>query len=179
VRRPVETARTIRYEVRWGGARHAVEIQPLEGNTYRVYIDGRALVLDARQVGVGVYSVLAGPEVHEVDVEPLSAEDAVRVQIGGRAFDVEILDERKRRMQLARAGGAVAGEGSVHAPMPGKVVKVLVQAGDKVRAGQGIVVVEAMKMENELRAPSDGTVREVRVSVGQTVEIRETLVVVE
>jgi biotin carboxyl carrier protein len=179
VRRPVETARTIRYEVRSVGASHAVEIQPLEGSTYRVYIDGRALVLDARRVGEGVYSVLAGPEVHEVDVEPLPVEDAVRVQIRGRAFDLEILDERKRRMQLARAGGPAAGEGSVFAPMPGKVVKVLVQAGDKVRAGQGVVVVEAMKMENELRAPSDGTVREVRVSVGQAVEIRETLVVVE
>jgi biotin carboxyl carrier protein len=83
------------------------------------------------------------------------------------------------RGRLGGQGATEAGDGRVLAPMPGRVVKVLVEPGMAVEARQGVVVVEAMKMENELRAPHAGTVREVRVAEGASVEANAVLVVIE
>ncbi len=97
------------------------------------------------------------------------------MHVNGTAVPLALRTSAQRR----RAGASDAGDGRVVAPMPGRVVKVLVAAGTRVEARQGVVVVEAMKMENELRAPRAGVVREVRVAEGASVEAQAVLVVID
>ena len=100
-----------------------------------------------------------------------------RVDIDGRTFEVTLRDPRAMTRRGADAGGS--GRQSIKAPMPGKVVRVLVAAGDTVEAGQGLVVVEAMKMQNELKSPKAGTVIKVSAETGATVSPGDVLVIVE
>jgi biotin carboxyl carrier protein len=169
----------IRYEARLGNRAHEVAVEVLGGDRYRVHIDGRTLDVDARRTEGGSLSLLLGTEAFEIDSEPVPGNGALRVDVRGERYEIEVLSERQRRQRRTGAAGHAVSEGSVTAPMPGKVVKLLAGPGDAVRAGQGIIVIEAMKMENELRAVRDGVVREVRVRVGQAVELRETLVVID
>jgi acetyl/propionyl-CoA carboxylase alpha subunit len=99
------------------------------------------------------------------------------VSVNGRTWRMEVFDPRNRR--AAAGAGARLGRQEVRAPMPGKVVRVLVEPGAPVSAGQGLVVVEAMKMQNEMKSPTAGTVREVRVRAEATVAAGEVLVVIE
>jgi pyruvate carboxylase subunit B len=97
--------------------------------------------------------------------------------LSGDRWDAEVLDERTRHIRSLTAGAnATRGPATVRAPMPGLVVRVLVEAGQEVPAGAGIVVLEAMKMENELRAPAAGVVKGVRVAAGEPVEKGQVLV---
>jgi biotin carboxyl carrier protein len=138
-------------------------------------IDGRYLEADAVAVSFGIYSILIDGKSFEVRVERLGAE--LRATIAGRDLTVGIQDKREWRRNR---GGSVEAEGrqQVLASMPGKIVRVLVSAGDSVRAGQGLLVVEAMKMQNEIRAPKSGTIDRVRVVEGQTVNAGEVVVIV-
>ena len=96
--------------------------------------------------------------------------------MNGLAVPVSIVDPRERLVRRRGSGSAETGPRSILSPMPGRIVKVLVREGDVVTAHQGLVVVEAMKMENELRAPRDGTVSAVKVVEGMSVEARAVLV---
>ena len=138
-------------------------------------IDGQRLEADAAEVSPGIYSILINGKSFDVRVERLGSQ--LRVIAGGREFSVLLQDEREWRRNRA---GSVEAEGrqQVLAPMPGKIVRVLVSAGDSVRAGQGLLVVEAMKMQNEIRAPKSGTIDRVRVVEGQTVNAGEVVVIV-
>jgi biotin carboxyl carrier protein len=102
-----------------------------------------------------------------------------RIATGASRLEVEAVDERTRAIREMTGGAADEGAKTVNAPMPGLVVRVEVEAGQAVKAGQGVIVVEAMKMENELKAPSDGIVAEVRVTAGQTVDRGAVLFVLE
>jgi biotin carboxyl carrier protein len=117
-----------------------------------------------------------------VEIEPASAPDAavrkVKVRVGGQPAKVE--SARQNRLQgLGQRAGSAHGPAGVSAPMPGRVIKLLAKAGDAVKAGQGLVIVEAMKMENEVRAPRDGQVAEVRVKEGQAVEAQEVMLTLQ
>ena len=101
------------------------------------------------------------------------------VRVLGRVSRLEILDERRKKMKDAQVSGFdMAGMQNVKSPMPGKVIRVMVKEGDEVKEGQGVVVVEAMKMENELKAPKDGVVSEVLANEGQTVDSGTMLVAI-
>jgi len=113
-------------------------------------------------------------------VDVLAEGSRLSLTVGGEAYQVEVADERERRLRgaVGRAE-ARAGRREVSAPMPGKVVAVLVRVGEEVAAGQGVVVIEAMKMENELKAAAPGRVAEVRAVAGKAVNGGEVLVVLE
>jgi biotin carboxyl carrier protein len=100
-----------------------------------------------------------------------------QVEIAGRTFKVEVRDPRERSRK--GAGGGAAGRQNIVAPMPGKVIRILAAVGDAVEAGQGLVVVEAMKMQNEMKSPKAGVVSQVNVAEGATVTVGETLIVIE
>jgi len=123
----------------------------------------------------------AGPGVYSVLIEGrrflVSLPVAGQVSVNGLLLAVEVFDPREMRARTG-AGGS-QGRQSVAAPMPGKVVRVLVQPGDLVEAGQGLVVVEAMKMQNEMKSPMAGRVAEVRAKAEATVAAGEILVVIE
>jgi biotin carboxyl carrier protein len=146
-----------------------------DGNHLHVTLDGRVINADAVEVTAGTYSVLVGGQAYEVWVEPAGA--GLRVHADAREFNIQIADPRA---WARKRGGALEAEGrqEVVAPMPGKVVRVLVQEGGAVEAGQGILVVEAMKMQNEVRSPKKGKVEKLLVKEGQVVNANESLAVV-
>ncbi len=123
----------------------------------------------------GVYSVLMDGHSYEARVEP--ADSGVVVFIDGYRFEIEVRDPRRWRRQTR--GREIAGRLNVVAPMPGKIVRVLVSAGDTVAAGQGLLVVEAMKMQNEVKAPKAGRVVSIAAREGATAAAGETLAVIE
>jgi biotin carboxyl carrier protein len=164
-----------------GGADREIVVEPVAGEEgrWRVVLDGAERVVDARQVAPGSWSILDGAELALVDVDP-GKEGDLLAEVRGATVPVKLLDPRKKlldRVKLSRP--AATGPSPVVSPMPGKVVKLLIKVDDEVVAGQGLVVVEAMKMENELRAPRGGKVKALRVKEGQPVEGQETLLTIE
>jgi biotin carboxyl carrier protein len=162
-----------------GNEQHAVLLERTGEFTYRVTVNDEELVVDARPVGPMAYHVLRGGEAHDVLLERRPTQ--LVVHHDGVALPLEILDERQlARLAVPDDGVRRGADGrvAIRAPMPGKVVKLLARTGEQVTAGQGIVVIEAMKMENDLRSGVDGTVREIRVTEGANVEAGEILVVI-
>ncbi len=143
---------------------------------YAVTIDGKKHLVDAHQVQDSLWSVLYEHGSYEVDVQ--GREDDHEVLIDGDCYKFSLMNEQRKA--LIRAGGkGAAGKAMVTSPMPGKVVKLLVSEGEEVRADQGVIVVEAMKMENELRSAVPGTVKEIFVTEGEVVESGAKLLLVE
>lgn len=139
-------------------------------------IDGRRLETDVRRLGPQRYSVIVEGQQHTVVVNR-SAPGSYEAHVAGAAIKIEIRDPRRLSSHLAES--ATRGPQAVRAPMPGKVLSVRVQVGDEVSDDEGLLVVEAMKMQNELRAPHAGRVTAVKVSAGDSVSAGDTLVVVE
>jgi biotin carboxyl carrier protein len=124
------------------------------------------------------FSLIIEGRSHQIWMEPINGE--MRVHIGGFDFNVRVEDERVHRLRQLAAQEAPSHEkGMIAAPMPGLVVKILIEPGQPVRKGQGILIVEAMKMENEIRAPISGVVKEIKVQLRQAVEKGEILAVIE
>jgi biotin carboxyl carrier protein len=165
------------YFARSGGREHRLDVRR-DREGLHVRLDDREFLVDLLQVDPDLYSLLIGGRSYEIDV--LETEDAFVVLVAGQPFRVEIQDEQQQRLRAAVGKGeAKVGKRVVTAPMPGKVVKLLVRPGDAVNPGDGIIVVEAMKMENELKAPASGTVKEIRVEEGKAVSGGDVLVVIE
>lgn len=165
----------MRYHVTIGDRVYAVDLE--EG---RVSVDGEDLQAALTVLsGTSVASLRVGAAHRRLVVgEPEG--DRRCLQVRGRAADVEVLDERTRRIR--EMSGTAAGGGrsaSIRAPMPGLVVKVAVDEGETVRRGQGVVIVEAMKMENELAADAPSRVARIHVAAGDTVEKGQVLVELE
>ena len=152
-----------------------IEVE-LDGDGIRV--DGVAVRAHLADVpGTPVRLLTLGDEVHRVVARRTSSKGRYTLRVDGYRFDVEALDERTRTIRdLSAATATASGPAPLVAPMPGLVVRVNVQAGDTVVAGQPLVVMEAMKMENELRSPAAGTVKAVVVQPGTAVEKGATLV---
>jgi biotin carboxyl carrier protein len=128
------------------------------------------------EVEPGVYSILAGGASHEVRIEATRV-DAGQVTVAKRRFDYQVDDPR----QWKRSGDAAGGQGraAILAPMPGKVVRILVAVGDEVEAGRGIVVVEAMKMQNELKSPRAGRVAAIHAGENDSVVAGAVLAIID
>ncbi len=144
---------------------------------YEVTIAGETVHVDAVRSSRTIYSVIEEGQQFEVVVDEKGGHD-FDVLVGGRIFHMESVDERTRLL-AGSAAPVATGPQTVAAEMPGKVVKVSVPVGPAVDEGQGIVVLEAMKMENEIPTPNDGVVVEMAVREGDTVEAGTTLFVVE
>lgn len=159
-----------------GGREVKVEVREIGVNRYQVILDGKEHVVDAQQVQPGLWSILRDFRSFEVDLH--RREEEYEALIDGDCYRLEIASEQRRA--LARSGGkGAAGKAMVTSPMPGKVVKILVAVGEEVKAEQGVIVVEAMKMENELKTSVAGKVKEIFVEEGEVVEAGARLVYVE
>jgi biotin carboxyl carrier protein len=179
------------FEIEVGGTRRKLEVRR-DATGFTVLVDGRPVVADVSRIG-RVWSLLIGRDVgHAGDAgRPMQSyeitiderpDGATVVYVNGQPIPVSIIAPASGPRLRSRSGGDAAGAAGpqrVVAPMPGKIIKVLVKQGDVVVARQGLVVVEAMKMENELRSPKAGTVVEVRAAEGSSVEAGAVLVVVE
>ena len=154
-----------------------VNVKELGGSNYEVAIDGVPHIVDARQVAGHLWSILEHNRSIEVDVTQLPGEE-FEVLIDGDCHKFSLINEQRKAM--IRAGGkGFAGKAILVSPMPGKIAKLLVETGQEVLANQGLIIVEAMKMENELKAGSAGKVREIFVKEGDVVELGAKLLLVE
>ncbi|QQS41716.1 MAG: acetyl-CoA carboxylase biotin carboxyl carrier protein subunit [Acidobacteriota bacterium] len=148
-----------------------------EGKKVVAEIDGRVYELVESRPEPGVYHFKHGNDVREFTVLP-EKKGEFSVSGDSAAFDVSVSDPRK--LGSASAAGAEAdGVAEIRTQMPGKIVRVLVLEGDEVSTGDGVIVVEAMKMQNEMRSPKDGTVKKIAKSEGDTVNAGDVLVVIE
>jgi biotin carboxyl carrier protein len=154
-----------------------VDIEPLGEGRFRLTLDGATHTVDALTLDHGAVSLIVDGESYGVEFEETG--DEVAVLIKNQVLRLDVADERRLRLRAATAAFSVEGRQVISAPMPGKVVKVLVKVGDEVKEGQGLVVVEAMKMENELKSPKAGKVVELHAKEGSAVENNAKLVVVE
>jgi biotin carboxyl carrier protein len=143
----------------WEGQSHPIDILELEPGCYSILLDGRSVEVRLDQ------AKSPDPEAH-----------AYRAMLYDGAYEFALVDPR--RALLAGAGGAGAGGGLLLSPMPGKIVKLLVKPGDAVQEGQTLLVMEAMKMQNELKTSTTGTVATVHVQEGATVETGASLITV-
>ena len=152
-------------------------VKGLGGSNYEVVIDGVCHVVDARQVVDHLWSILHHNKSIEVDVTQLPEEE-FEVLIDGDCHKFSLVNEQRRAM-IRGAGKGFAGKAIVASPMPGKVVKLLVDVGQEVKVDQGLIVIEAMKMENELRSTNSGRVKEIFVKEGDVVELSAKLILIE
>jgi pyruvate carboxylase subunit B len=179
-------------EVEIGSRTHRVELQR-QGPRWVATLDGRAIAVDAAPLGDG-WSLLideagpTGPASRTIQERCRRALDVTLdrrkpgewvVYVSGEVIHVRLADPRAWRRDRRRRSGSAGGSRTVTSAMAGRVVKVLVEPGDRVTERQPLVVVEAMKMENELRAPGDAVVREVNVAEGASVEAGAILLVLE
>jgi biotin carboxyl carrier protein len=169
-----EPTRPFTYQAVVGETTRTVVVVPREGGRFDVTIDGETRSVDARATGAGSLSLLLAGTQHEVHLA--NKAEQWTVFRGGRTHRLQLFDERGRRSGRAARG---PGDKEIRAIMPGKVAAVLVAVGDAVEQGQGVLVIEAMKMENEIQAPRTGTVQEIRVQPGQAVEAGELLAVID
>lgn len=167
----------VKYDVTIGKKTYVVEIEQATETLYAVIVDGTRFEVDARNSGSDLWTMLIGHNTHDIDI--VSQNGNFEMAVNGEMFTAEVIDEQRKSL-LTRKGKFVAeGPQEVKAPMPGKVVKVLVKPGDSVNEGDGLVIVEAMKMENLLKSAITGVVKQVFVSEGQAVEARMPLVTVD
>lgn len=169
------------FEIDVNGRLRTISIERGEPGRYRVTVDGTHHELDVVRVGVyGLSLLLDGEQLasREVQVTPATGRGELLVTLGGRTVAATVNGRRTGRAGVD-AGSGTYGEQSIVAPMPGRVVRILVASGDEVAARQPVIVVEAMKMENELRSPKSGRVKHVSVSPGTSVEAGRVLLVVE
>jgi biotin carboxyl carrier protein len=171
-----------RYSVDVSGSEREISVEKLDGNRVRVTHAGRTRVYEAVRVATN-------PRASTWSLLPEGGGRQQLVDVDGAAPDLTVtVDNQSVPLKLTTARAKVAGRAApppksgpsaILSPMPGKVVKVLVAVGDEVKSGQGVVVVEAMKMENELKAPKDGKVKAVAVKEGQPVEAGQSLVTLD
>lgn len=171
----MSTTRTIQLEM--AGELRKIELTPLESpGRYQAIIDGKAVEIDAQLLEPGILSLLIGNRSYRCILSP--GAEGPEVQVGTVSLPFRSYDPRSLANRRARTGGA-RGIQLIKAPMPGKVVRLVVEQGVTVKAHQGIVVIEAMKMQNELKAARAGSVTEVRVQPGDTVAAGQVLAVIQ
>jgi biotin carboxyl carrier protein len=148
-----------------------------DADHWKITLDGQAVSADAVEIAPNTLSLLLEGESYEVRIMQLPG-GLLQLQTGLQEFTAEVADPRAWR---GRKHGALELEGrqQIVAPMPGKVVRLLVKVGDKIEAGQGLLVVEAMKMQNEIRSPKSGVVERLLAKEGQPVNAGEVLAWVE
>ena len=165
----------MKYVATVGSRAHVVDVLE-ENGRYRVTLDDQLWDVDARLTAQGIYSLIVEGVSHVADVDDRAGECVV--EVGGETYSIQVEEHTRYIIRTRGGAGGGAGAQTVKAPLPGKITHVGVRAGDAVTAGQSLLVIEAMKMENELKAAVAGTVREVRVAAGQAVNAGDVLVVI-
>src|SRR5581483_9079632 len=163
------------YEISIDGKNHKLELNQVQ-NRWECKLDGEKFDVDAVIARPNVLSLIVDGQAFEVKRERTATD--LHLWVKSARFAVDVRDPRSLRSRRA-AGGGVEGPQKLHAPMPGKIVRVLAPVGTAVTAGQGVLVIEAMKMQNELKSPKAGTVKQIVVAEGSSVGAGEVLAIVE
>lgn len=188
----------MRYSAEVDGHKHTIDVDE-NGHIRHVTLDGRELSVDWQLVGerrshlsqtddpsADHYSILIGQRSYDVYARLVEGEDAgtdagarsIEVLIEGRPYIIAVQDERSRALASLAGGAHISGDAPIRAPMPGLVRNVLAEQGAEVQRGQTVVVLEAMKMENDLTSPRAGILKSIRVEKGQTVNQGDILAII-
>jgi biotin carboxyl carrier protein len=163
------------------GQEHQVSLSVAEDKV-DVTVDDRPYDLQVRELAPGEYLLINGSTVYTCRVaqrrDSLPGNQSFEVVLRGKNYEVALIDPKRLR-SAASAAGHHTGAAEIVSPMPGKIVKILVQPGAEIEAGAGVIVVEAMKMQNEMKAPKAGTVVSIEVAEGATVNAGDVLAVIE
>lgn len=165
----------MKFAVTVGDATEMVEVSG-EAGRYRLTIGSEVWEVDGRLTAQGIYSLLIGGVSYMADV--WDQDGTCVVDVGAERYVIHV--EEQTRHIIRTKGGAGGGQGArtLVAPLPGRIVKIAVKPGDRIEKGATLLVIEAMKMENEFKAGASGTIAEVRVEAGQTVNGGDVLVVI-
>ncbi|HYX07267.1 MAG TPA: biotin/lipoyl-containing protein [Bacteroidales bacterium] len=167
------------FEIKLDDRLAKVELLKKENDRLIIKVDDRKYDLDIAMVEDGVYSILFNGKSYNVELVDGENSKKYIANTFYRSFDVEIVDAETRYM-LNRNQGGIADEGNtISSPMPGKVVKILVNEGDEIEAGEPLIIVSAMKMESEYKSGKAGKIKQILVNEGQTVAGNEPLIIIE
>jgi biotin carboxyl carrier protein len=168
----------MKLKTKLSGTEHEISLA-LSNSAAIVDVDGRHYEVEVRELTGGRYLLIVGSNVYKCRVNTKrDSRNSFEVVIRGNAYDITVVDPKRLRSAQS-AGAHDHGVAEIVSPMPGKIVRILVEAGARVEAGAGIVVVEAMKMQNEMKAPKAGVVVSIVAEAGATVNAGDVLAVIE
>lgn len=167
------------FQVKAGKRIANVELLSRDGNHVALSIDGKEYLFDLLKVGEGIFSILHKGKSYSFELVPGENIRKYTVHTYKTTYETQIIDSETKYLQNRMKGLAEDAENVITAPIPGKVVKIAVETGEEIKAGQTLIILSAMKMESEFKAKKDGVVREIKVKEGQTVNAREVMVVIE
>jgi acetyl/propionyl-CoA carboxylase alpha subunit len=171
------TKRTYYTTIDGGEQEYLVNLTETSHNMFTLDIDGRKHKVDFAMAGDSVYSIIIDGRSYAMEIDEKGDIFSILME-NGDVFDVEVLDEMKRLMKKRHSAG-LEGRQVIEAQMPGYIWKILVEKGQEVKAGEPLMILVAMKMENEIKAPKDGIVEELFITLDQTVATGDKLAVVE
>ncbi len=167
------------YEVKLDKRSAHVELLSREGNQVLIVVDGKEYQLDIEKVAKGKYSILYDHKSFNVEIIPGADIKQFVAHTFKNTYQVDIIDAEAKYLANRLKGREDEGESTIVAPIPGRVVKIQVEVGDLVKAGQPVIVISAMKMESEFKAKKPGRIVDIKVTEGQTVDAHQVLVVIE
>jgi biotin carboxyl carrier protein len=165
-------------EIQIGKRVAKVEMLTEEGNNLKISVDGKVYNTDIIMVERGVYSIILDGRSYNVELMESNGPKHYSVNTIFNSYDVEVLDAESK-YQKSRKRVDDLEEAVISSPMPGKVVKILCKVGDKVKAGDTVVIVSAMKMESEYKVRYDRTIKQIKVKEGDTVSANQPLIIIE
>ena len=159
--------------------KHEIDITRGDGLKLTAKVDGRTYELEASEPEPNVYLFKHDNQIHQIFVSPNEKSgEPFAVNADGNNFEIKIFDPKRLRGTGA-GNGTAEGASEIKTAMPGKVVRVLTEVGAEVKQGDGVIIVEAMKMQNEMKSPKDGVIKEIRFAEGATVNAGDVLAVIE
>lgn len=166
-------------EINLNGRIAEVNILEIEETALKAEVDGKIYYLDFKRVDKGIYSFLLNGKNIEFVVSEKDSSKNFEIIHSQKRFEVEIVDAEAKYQKNRVQGEIEDNEGIIASPMPGKVVKILVKEGQKVKQGETVIIISAMKMESEYKTKKDGVVQKVFIEEGATIDGNQTLIIIE
>lgn len=167
----------MRYQVVIGNRETVIELQRVSDTTFQGVLNGKTLTADVSMIGAHGLSILLDGRHHLFTIDEAKG-DKLRLTSGSRSWEAEIRTGGAGQAMAARQS-AKKGRLPIQSPMPGKILKILGQEGDRVKNGDCLAIIEAMKMENELKSPKDGRIVKVEAREGDSVDFGETILIID
>lgn len=165
-------------EINIDGNSSSVELLSKDGNKHQVEIDGKMYEVDLVMVEKGVYSIIYKNKSYNVELIQGREPKTYTINTLYNSYDIDIMDAEAKYLK-GRKQDELDDESSISSPMPGKVVKILVKIGDKVKAGDTVIIISAMKMESEYKVKRDREIKDILVKEGDTVDSHQPLIIIE
>lgn len=156
-----------------------VELLHREGSLVKVSVDGEVFELDIARVGEGIYSALLNGKSYNIEMVNTHSKRHYTVNTFYNNYDIEVIDPQTRYLKNRSGVSQDAAGDTIISPMPGKVVKIMVNEGDEVEAGQTVMTISAMKMESEFKAPRNAKVKKINIAEGDVVDGNQVMMVFE